>query len=164
MSLTWRSAFLRQAQSDHAVFRLLNRERQPFCQQLHYLQMATEKLAKGFLCPVDGSVRPQPVHRAFTRFMRATKSWPEFRRACGMNARQFAAYIRSLWGLASRIESLAPVGGMDRPNPEYPWQQGGRVVSPLEHEFPGLDFQDHKMRKLLDFIGRCIELCAQQDS
>jgi hypothetical protein len=41
--MNWKDAFLRQAESDYALFQQLNRAKtpSPVCQQLHYLQMAT---------------------------------------------------------------------------------------------------------------------------
>jgi hypothetical protein len=48
--MTWREAFRQQALSDYAVFRHLTRVADiPVCHRLHYLQMATEKLAKSLL-------------------------------------------------------------------------------------------------------------------
>ena len=41
-------AFLAQARSDWNVYRLLSESREPSCHALHYLQMATEKLAKAY--------------------------------------------------------------------------------------------------------------------
>ena len=48
--MNWTSAFARQAQSDFlARDQLLVNPRLPECHQLHYLQMAFEKLAKAHL-------------------------------------------------------------------------------------------------------------------
>lgn len=44
--MTQDQAFLRQARSDFAVYRQLPALRVPRCHELHYLQMAAEKLAK----------------------------------------------------------------------------------------------------------------------
>ena len=52
--MTWSEAFCTQAESDFRVFQKLMRENGSgevaFCHCLHFLQMATEKLAKSFLC------------------------------------------------------------------------------------------------------------------
>jgi hypothetical protein len=48
--MTWRDAFLKQAHSDYSVYKKLNELRLPLCHKLHYLQMATEKLAKAYQC------------------------------------------------------------------------------------------------------------------
>ena len=40
----------RQARSDHALFVRLRRIGAEECHLLHYLQMATEKLSKAYLC------------------------------------------------------------------------------------------------------------------
>jgi len=47
--MTWHEAYMEQARSDYAVRQLLNRARVEYAHQLHYLQMFTEKFAKGFL-------------------------------------------------------------------------------------------------------------------
>lgn len=65
----WRSSYLTQAKADYAIFRLLEKENSPLCHRLHYLQMTTEKLAKGLLTPVGG-VRYAKTHDAFLTFVR----------------------------------------------------------------------------------------------
>ena len=82
--MTWREAFLRQAESDYRIFRDLNHSQAsvPVCHQLHYLQMATEKLAKALTCP-DAGYPPKATHVAFARFLRIMKGRPELRRELG---------------------------------------------------------------------------------
>lgn len=48
--LDWRTGYLRQARADYdmLLFLLKTGEEVALCQKLHYLQMTTEKLAKGF--------------------------------------------------------------------------------------------------------------------
>ena len=48
MPWDWRSSYLEQAKSNYAMFSLI-RSQASSCQSLHYLQMAKEKMAKGFL-------------------------------------------------------------------------------------------------------------------
>jgi hypothetical protein len=48
--MSWRDAFFVQAWSDYAVFEIMDDNNYPRCHVLHYLQMTTEKLAKGYLC------------------------------------------------------------------------------------------------------------------
>ena len=50
--MTWREGYLQQAESEFSLYRGLNRGNRPICHQLHYLQMATGKLAKSYLYEV----------------------------------------------------------------------------------------------------------------
>ena len=138
------------------MFRLLNHRRLPLCQQLHYLQMAAEKLAKGFLCSPTSRTPPPRVHGAIVRFVRTAKRQSQMRQAFGMNARQFRAYVDRLLPLAREIERLAPTGASDRPNPEYPWQRDEVVVSPLSHSFPAVGWSTPAMAKFLTFLEKCL--------
>lgn len=158
MAVDWRAAYFQQAQSDYAMLlKLLADENVPLCQNLHYLQMTTEKLAKGFLIPPGGSRYPK-THDAFGRFVkRFAKLNPDLQRACGFtNVRQYTMYLEGLRDLAQKVEDLSPEGD-DHPNPEYPWEQNGVIIVPITYPFPGLDLrqQSPKMAKLLKFIAAC---------
>lgn len=155
MPMDWRTAYLRQAQADHAMLlKLLNDEEVPLCQKLHYLQMTTEKLAKGFLTPPGGARYPN-THNAFAQFVAVARGRREIRNACSFSqTRPFVAYIDSLRPSAQAVEDLSPEGG-EHPNPEYPWEVNGDIVSPLEHPFQDLDLRSPKMLKLLKFIESC---------
>jgi hypothetical protein len=158
MATDWRSAFSQQARSDYEVFQLLVRERVPFSHQLHYLQVASEKMSKSFTAAAGGS-RPPRTHHTLVTFMRIARGMPNIRRACGFQqSGSYHAYIDSLIPVARQIENLAPVGDLDRPNPEYPWEQGTGIVAPVEHPFHDLDFRLPKMRKMLHFIESCFEV------
>lgn len=143
--MTWRRAYFTQAQNDYGVFREFKKRADvAMCQKLHYLQMATEKLAKAFLSPPSGE-RPPRVHKALARFLRISKGRPEIRRKLGYerNYRAYCIYIDSLLDLAERIERLAPVGGQERLNPEYPWAEDtGNVVCPARYGFPEFGRQE----------------------
>ena len=153
MAWDWRSSYLEQAKSDYAMFSLI-RNQAPLCQSLHYLQTATEKMAKGFLTQPGGS-RYGRTHDAFVRFMRASKARLEFQTACRFTRpSQFIAYIDSLLDIVQRIEDLSP-DGEDHPNPEYPWEMNGTIVIPLECPFTELALDGPKMIKLLQFIDDC---------
>lgn len=155
MANPWREAFLKQARSDFEAFKLLKDAH--LCHRLHYLQMATEKMAKGFLCDPSRSDQPKKVHEAFGKFMRVARTMPRLARVCGCRPAQFKMYLEGLTPLAAEIERLAPTGP-PHPNPEYPWEQNGVVVVPMEHTFPSLNLARPKMQKMLEFIGRCFEL------
>ena len=143
--MSWRIAYFIQAQNDYGVFRELKRRADiAMCQKLHYLQMATEKLAKAFLSPPSGA-RPPRVHTALVRFLRMSKGRPEIRRQLGFekNYRAYCTYIDSFLDLARRIEGLAPVGGEERVNPEYPWADiAGNVLCPASYAFPEFGRQE----------------------
>jgi hypothetical protein len=148
----WRTAHLKQARSDMAMFEPIREH--PLCQRLHYLQMATEKLGKAYLA--DGNQRPPQVHQAFVRFLRVCRDMADLHSACRMSARQFRAYIASLLDTARKIEALAPVGGVDKPNPEYPWQENGRIIAPVDYPFAQYQLTHPKMAKLLWLVRTCM--------
>lgn len=136
--MTWRGAFLEQAKSDYSLFTELNQTRKARCHQLHYLQMATEKLAKSFLCDRHG--RPPPKsHFAFTRFLKISKGRPEIRRKLGYasNYIAYCVYVDNLLPAAAKVEALAPTGtDTNEPNPEYPCEEtAGNVLAPANYGF-----------------------------
>ena len=156
MPMDWRTAYLEQARSDHDILFSLLRANAPLCHCLHYLQMTTEKMAKGFLTRPGGTRYPN-THDAFVQFLQGARYRPEIQRACGFTQqRPFIAYLNSLTDFAQAVEDLSPEGG-DHPNPEYPWEQNGLILSPLTHPFLDLDLrqQTPKMAKFLKFIADC---------
>ncbi len=111
--MNWRTAFFLQARNDYAIFReFKGRSDVAMCQKLHYLQMASEKLAKAFLCPMTGETPPPVQHKILVRFLRLSKGRPEIRRQLGytQDYRAYCSYVDSLLDIAQRIEDLAPVG------------------------------------------------------
>lgn len=137
--MTWRDAYLQQAWSDFQVYRHLNANGHALCHQLHYLQMTTEKLAKGFQCPIGGGPYPK-THRVFMKFMQNIKQRPLL--YCGRlqfkSNNQFSSYIQSLLPVADLIEKLAPDGGdYGKMNPEYPWtDSANNICCPVSYGFP----------------------------
>ena len=156
-AIDWRTAYLEQAKSDYAILLKLNRDAAPLCHQLHYLQMTTEKMAKGFLTR-NGGARYPKTHNAFVNFVILAARTPEFRAVSRFTTRsQFSAYTTSLLALARRVEDLSP-DGEDHPNPEYPWEINGVILLPTEYAFNGLELDNPKMVKLLEFIADCFTL------
>jgi hypothetical protein len=140
--MDWRTAYLEQAAADYETFRELVKIGSPFCHQLHYLQMTTEKLAKGFLTSPGGPRYPK-VHKAFVRFVIIAQSRFEFRRASRFkDTSQFRAYE-------------------EHPNPEYPWEIRGVIQAPLIYPFPDLNLKNPQMMKLLQFIEDCLAMRNQ---
>ena len=156
---TWETAFLKQARSDMAVFEEANRY--PLCQQLHYLQMATEKLAKAYWSRENNGKRPPGKHTAFVDFLRRCGMYPRIRDAFGMGRRQFREFTVSLLAKAHEVENLAAAGDVDKPNPEYPWQENGAVVAPVDYPFPGLSLTSTQMVKLLRLIDVCMAMADE---
>lgn len=147
--MTWRSAYFTQARNDYGVFReFKGRADVAMCQKLHYLQMATEKLAKAFLSPPAGQPPPR-VHSALVRFLQMSKRRPEIRCQLGYEGNNNAScsYIDSLLDVAGQIERLAPVGGEERLNPESPWAvDTGAVMCPVCYGFP-----EFRRQEITDF-------------
>ena len=78
--MSWRDAFFRQARSDNEIRKLLNKERVEYAHQLHYLQMTTEKLAKGLLTKSTSTTPPKFVHKALVTCLRMIKGRPDIQR------------------------------------------------------------------------------------
>jgi hypothetical protein len=81
--MDWHEAYLVQARSDYAVLRGLGLQNADYCHRLHYLQMASEKLAKAMLtAPGDDQAAPIS-HVMFVRMLQVLKGRPEIRRQMG---------------------------------------------------------------------------------
>jgi hypothetical protein len=135
------------------MFRTLNHDKAELCHQLHYLQMATEKMAKAFLTNPSAPQRPKRVHQALVKYIRAAKRMPQVKQACGIpDWSQFRSYLDGLLTVADAVEALAPVGALDKPNPEYPWESGGVIICPKEYQYSYLEWRSPRMRKFVKFI------------
>ena len=162
MPMDWRTAYFQQAKSGYAMLlKLLEDKDTPLCHSLHYLQMTTEKMAKGFLTrPGDG---PQRTHDAFLAFIQTSAPFDrDLQTACGcINISQYRAYFAGLRPLAQAIENLSP-DGPDHPNPEYPWMFQGIIYVPESYEFSSSELnllrQSPRMVKMLKFIAACFEV------
>jgi hypothetical protein len=133
----------------------------PLCHKLHYLQMTTEKLAKGFETP-HGGVEYKHTHDAFKRFVQTAKLRSEIQVAYGFDRssqgkQNFAAITKSLESIAKAIEDLSPEGD-PHPNPEYPWFANQQVYSPLDYPFEELNLSSPRMIKLLNFLKACFSI------
>lgn len=157
--MTWRKAFFKQAKDDYSMFVHLNQSSYAECQQLHYLQMATEKLAKAFLCNPDNTP-PKVTHVALTRFLKLTKSRPDIRRQLGYETKRaaFVSYIDGLIPFAEKIENLAPEG-LDKPNPEYPWKaRTGEIIAPIDFKFQDVLSRQIEMNKFKKLISNLLRI------
>ncbi len=143
------------------IYKEFSKTQKPQCQQLHYLQMVTEKLAKSYLCSSKNDP-PKITHFALVKFLKICKRRPDIRSMLGFENKHtsFRSYIDGLLPLAYMIEQLAPVGNrLNRANPEYPWSSSnGEVIPPIDHDFN--DFKDKRiqMSKFLKFIHKLIDV------
>ncbi len=160
---TWKEAFFKQAQSDFTM--MLNLEEQPgsnFCHRLHYLQMASEKLAKSYLC--NGLEPPQFVHQALVRFIRYESIHAKLRWLLPrLSAAQYRLAMKELLPIAERIEALAPERDASRPNPEYPWLFPGAtpdsVTVPAEYAFGEFDAKkDIRLMRFINYLKKLLNL------
>jgi len=158
--MDWREAFFCQARSEHAVFARLNRAQVAYSHQLHYVQMVTEKLAKGFLTKAGSAKPPQTTHIALVKMLRVIKGRPEIRKQLGyQNAAEFTGYVDALLPLAHAIERLAPSSaGTTQPNPEYPWEDlsSHQVTAPARFPFPEFDPKKPKMAKMMKLVQQLL--------
>ncbi len=80
MADDWRSAYFEQAKSDYQIFlKFIDLKDVPLCQKLHYLQMMTEKMAKGFQTPI-GNGQYTNTHKVFVDFVNAAAKNKSLRR------------------------------------------------------------------------------------
>jgi hypothetical protein len=139
--MNWRDAYLTQAWSDFQVFREMTKSRYPTCHALHYLQMSTEKLAKGFLSKESGGPPKRTPYLliTFLNVSRSQRNWRE-KLGYGQNPKAYGYYIDSLLPVAEQIENLVPEPTFNRINAEYPWiNEKGEVGCPCKCDFSHID-------------------------
>lgn len=137
------AAFYRQAASDWQVYlRLTQVKELPVCHQLHYLQMACEKLAKAYrlrdlAADVDELAKK---HTGFVKFINAFLLSPQILTEYEKKHAALQAIRQSAAAIARGVEELAPaIDRLHTPtNAEYPWESAGRVVAPCDHTYPSL--------------------------
>ena len=139
----WRIAYAKQALADLlARERLLQHADVPDCQQLHFLQMACEKLCKAYLC--GQGVDPETLRGSHAYIsgplpIIARQQYAQETRRVNVDRTWVMKALRSL---ARKIELLAPAvndAGRQPANCEYPWSgPDGTIHVPADHNF-GLD-------------------------
>jgi hypothetical protein len=157
--MTWRAAFMLQAKHEYALYRRLNDERAAIADQLHYLQMASEKLARGYLAKATDHDPPPMTHAGIIRMLQHLKTDPRIRRKLGFDHREsFRNYLDSLADTARRMQLLAPaLAGASRPNPEYPWmdRDSGEICIPFQFGFAEIDeFKFPQVSRFLKLLNR----------
>jgi hypothetical protein len=150
--MSLRGAYLRQASSDLAVYQALYaRPELPACHALHYLQMATEKLAKAVLLATGSRTEAdvRASHKALSLLPGVLKGRrSDAQRVDYANPRAFDSFLDGVKSLCRAIDELSPSigpqqaggGAADGPNCEYPWfGRGGAAgehwLAPAEWAF-----------------------------
>jgi hypothetical protein len=133
----WSRAFARQARSDlEARDQLLRAASLPQCHQLHYLQMALEKIAKSRLIAAGADPAVLQTSHAYIAKTIPLIVREMLERSPGQDA---GWVVKAIRGLARDIELLAPsvdAGGAAPANCEYPWKgEKKMIVAPLDHDF-----------------------------
>jgi hypothetical protein len=128
-----------QAKSDHDVFMLVRGQGMAQCHSLHYLQMATEKIAKAYFWR-SGSPPPRS-HAGFVQFLRFLGQVRQNDRERIANLFSFNRFIdfqnwiRAILPIAYDLERLTPDLANDGPNPEYPWPHVKPERAPVSYNF-----------------------------
>jgi hypothetical protein len=151
------AAFYRQSVSDWRLFQeLRNRSTREACHELHYLQMATEKLAKAFLWGTR--TPPRQTHASLVQFFRRIATSRRARDALQFTGQeQLATWIRAALPLAYTIERLAPDLAGDGPNAEYPWPRDMPETAPVDYDFAMMrELGNARGRQFIELVGRLL--------
>ncbi len=140
----WSRAYAVQAKADLATRNALRGVAGlPTCQQLHFLQMACEKVSKAHRC--RGGTDPREVqssHAYAAKVIPLIAKQLFSRRPSPVDMSQAKA-MEAIRRLSREVELLAPSvddGGRRPENCEYPWEDAkGDLYIPAEHEFSELD-------------------------
>jgi len=146
--------FLVQARTDFEVFKLLCKQSGlPECHALHYLQMATELLAKAHAWR-NGP--PPESHRALVPFLQGLSHNRKAQKQLGFERlnENWRSLIKKSLSFADRIQQLAPALADNGPNPEYPWPRAVPRTAPAEHRFEiWQELQTGPGRQFIKLIG-----------
>lgn len=139
-AMSWPTAFAIQAKADlDARDWLLENQRLPRCHELHFLQMACEKICKAHLMARPGAdpLALQKSHAYIAKNLPLIAK--QFLAQHGGRSTRRSHVLGSIRLLAEQIERLAPAndaGGTAPSNCEYPWSgPGGRITVPARHSF-----------------------------
>lgn len=152
--LDWSRAYALQAMSDLRTYDILFRTDVDDCQLLHYLQMATEKVAKAYL-----STRESKESFGFSHVV-AARAIPALAReilSATMTAAQVRPVVARIRQIVNEVEALAPAvhrGGSRPDNCEYPWEDShGNIIVPCRHTFPLVAVRDRRTGQLLKLLN-----------
>ena len=143
----WSVAYAKQARADMAArLQLMRDAALPSCQQLHFLQMACEKLCKSHLCSAGSDPKDLQTSHTYVASVLPVIFGMRFAFEFQRELKRKAWLLSRIKQLASEIELLAPAvkrGGKRPDNCEYPWEDAsGGIVVPAERNFTNLDFLD----------------------
>ena len=147
--------YLTQARSDFHALRAL-KGADP-CHQIHYLQMATEKLAKAYFWRVGKPLKKR--HDFFVKFLRAARKRGDIGRILGIKpTANWEAYVDSVLPVTLAVEQMAPSEAGDGPNAEYPWPHEAPEQAPATFAFPVWDeIAAPHGQKFLGLLGRLLD-------
>ncbi len=155
--MDWRRAYLRQAESDFNMLKLITSEtvegRYAPCHMLHYLQMTFEKLAKGYRTPPEGP-EPRHTHKGAVKLVQLLMRLNPAHGGLHLGGIQRKANLRALLPTFEMIERLAPSEANGGYNPEYPWQptSSSDVVAPIDHDFDVPELRADKISRVMKFL------------
>lgn len=152
-----------QAKSDYETFDLLRKEGAAECHMLHYLQMATEKLAKAYFW--RSATAPPRSHAGFVQFMRflgQLRPAHQDRIANLFTFRSFTSFqswLNAALPIAYELQGLAPNLAGNGPNTEYPWPHSEPTISPCNFSFPVWEklFSTGQGRRMILTIGIAVD-------
>lgn len=133
----------------------------PFCHQLHYLQMACEKIAKAYRFR-DTATREDKLtssHVALTSFIESLLSSTLVKKDYKGRDAQLTQVRKDIRNIAREIEKLAPAVDKEQSpsNAEYPWESGKHIVIPCQYSYPNLSsLRDENGRHFLKLIKEAI--------
>ncbi len=156
----WAKAFATQGASDLQVYEILTAHEEkksgtvPSCHRLHYLQMATEKIAKSYLVGI-GNLSPRTrSHIAVANCVKIYyRSAPVKLKFAGKNDRREKIEAIML-DVAHKIEQLNPaVDDENVPaNVEYPWSMEQNLVVPCRHKFEIENLAPHVVKQFVQML------------
>ncbi len=151
----------KQSVSDYAVFETMRSNGVHPCHALHYLQMATEKIAKASFW--SRNTAPALSHVGFVSFLRRLNSIRREKRShiaalFGFPSfASFEAWLPTATSIGREIEKVSPAVMPDGPNSEYPWPHENPTQYPAGYWFPIWDeLQLSQGRRMMRFIDRAI--------
>jgi len=155
--LQWRKAFALQALSDLDAREHLAKTSLPLCHQLHFLQMACEKVCKAHQIDDEGTFEEKHDVIAKTLPVLARQvfsSQDDFNPKRGQRA--------AIQKMAQEIELLSPScnSAKSRPdNSEYPWLNGkGEVQTPCLFSFSAIFDNRRTMIQLIQVVRRAARM------
>jgi hypothetical protein len=161
----WRIAYAIQAKADLRAREFLAQSDLPECQQLHFLQMACEKICKAHLCGTGTNPEHLQKSHAYISGALPVIARTQFAANGKNNPSDKSWVIGAVRVLAQKIEDLAPAvhhQGTVPANCEYPWlDANGKVIVPVQHKFGINLLKDKAGRTLLSILHKAADDLAR---